>query len=130
MAKGTRDGRTITTEVCTTGRPAKLQLTADRSRIRTGRDDVAHIIVGVLDADGRTVPTADDQIIFTLTGQSSIIGVDNGRLEIHESYKAMTRSAFNGVALVLLQSSGKPGLMRLRAESGSLSPAEIEVTAY
>ena len=129
MAKGTRDGKTITTEISTTGRPAKLQLTADRSRIRTGRDDVAHIIVSVLDADGRTVPTAGDQIIFTLTGQGSVIGVDNGRLESHESYKAMKRAAFNGLALVLLQSNGMPGSMRLFAESGSLSPAEIVITA-
>jgi len=129
MAKGTRGGKTITTELSTTGRPAKLQLTADRSRIRTGRDDVAHIIVSVLDADGRTVPTADDQITFTLTGKGSVIGVDNGRLESHESYKGMKRAAFNGLALVLLQSNGMPGSMRLLAESGSLSPAEIVITA-
>jgi beta-galactosidase len=85
--------------------------------------------VSVLDADGRTVPTADDQITFTLTGKGSVIGVDNGRLESHESYKGMKRAAFNGLALVLLQSNGMPGSMRLLAESGSLSPAEIVITA-
>ncbi len=114
MAKGTKDEQVVqVAEIHTAGPAAKLELTVDRAKIRTGRDDVAHVTVRVLDAEGRMAPTANNQIRFKLVGEGRIIGVDNGRPDSHEPYKANTRAAFNGMALVLLQSNGQPGAMTL-----------------
>jgi beta-galactosidase len=81
----------------------------------------------VLDADGRMVPTAADQITFTLAGEGRILGVDNGQPDSHESFKGNTRRAFNGLALVILQSTGRPGSMTLSASAQGLASARIEI---
>ncbi len=109
-ANGVKDGKVIrTVEIQTTGSPAKLGLTVDRPRITSRPGDVAHVTVQVLDAEGRVVPTADDEITFALQGAGRILGVDNGRPDSHESYQGHSRKAFNGLALVVIQSTGVPG---------------------
>jgi len=130
IAKGVKDGITIeTVEVHTTGVPAKLSLTADRKRIRTTPDDLSHIIVAVQDAQGRTVPTADNAITFTLEGAGRILGVDNGQPDSHEPYKASSRRVFDGLALVLVQSNGRPGQLSLSASASSLASSRIILEA-
>jgi beta-galactosidase len=127
-AVGTKDGVTVqTVEVHTTGKPAKLSLTPDRPRITTSPSDVAHVTVEVLDADGRVVPTADDAITFSIQGDGVILGLDNGRPDSHERFKGNQRQAFNGLALAILQSTGRPGSMTLSASAASLSPAQIKI---
>jgi beta-galactosidase len=129
-AKGVKDGVTIeTVEVHTTGAPAKLSLTADRQRIRTTSDDLSHITVAVQDAQGRIVPTADNAITFALEGTGRILGVDNGQPDSHEPYKASNRRAFNGLALVLVQSNGRPGQITLSASAPGLVSARIIIEA-
>ena len=130
MAKGVKDGVAIeTVEVHTTGVPAKLLLTADRQRIRTTPDDLSHITVAVQDAQGRTVPTADNAITFTLEGAGRILGVDNGQPDSHEPYKASSRRAFSGLALVLVQSHGRSGQITLTASASSLASSRIVLEA-
>lgn len=129
-AKGTKDGKVVQTmEVQTTGVPNKLALIADRERIRTSPGDVAHITVQVLDGAGLIVPTADDEITFSLSGEGRIIGVDNGKPDSHEPYKANQRRAFSGEALVVVQSNGRPGSMQLSASAQSLAAAQIQIVA-
>jgi beta-galactosidase len=127
-AKGVKDGKVIrTVEVQTTGSPAKLGLSVDRPRIANRPSDVAHVTVQVLDAEGRVVPTADDQITFALQGAGRILGVDNGRPDSHESYQGNSRQAFHGLALVILQPIGIAGTATLSASFSGLAPAQIGI---
>ncbi len=129
-AQGVKDGKVIrTVELHTTGSPAKLGLTVDRPRISSRPGDVAHVTVQVLDAEGRVVPTADDEIMFALQGPGRILGVDNGRPDSHESYQGPSRRAFNGLALVIIQSAGSGGGLTLSASSPGLAPAQIGIEA-
>jgi beta-galactosidase len=129
-AVGTRNGETVlTAEVTTTGEPASIRLTADRDRIDANGRDLAHVKVEVVDKDGFAVPTAEDEIAFDLRGAGRIIGVDNGRPDSHESYQANRRKAFNGLALVLVQSTREPGSIILAASSPSLASAQIQLSA-
>jgi beta-galactosidase len=127
-AKGVKDGKLIrTVEIETTGSPAKLGLAVDRPRISREPSDVAHVTVKVLDDEGRVVPTANDEITFAVTGAGRILGVDNGQPDSHESYQGPRRKAFNGLALVVLQSTGVPGTVTLSASSPALSPAHLDI---
>lgn len=129
-ARGIKDGKVIqTVEVHTTGQAVKLELTVDRTQIRTSPSDVAHVTVRVLDSENRMVPTAGDQIAFTVRGEGRILGLDNGRPDSIELYNTGSHAAFNGMALVLLQSNGRPGKMTLSAQAPSLIPAQIEISA-
>ena len=75
------------------------------------------------------MPTADNEIVFSLSGPGRILGLDNGQADSHESYQSDRRKAFAGRALALVQSSGQPGEMRLTASSPSLTGASVTITA-
>ena len=123
-AVGTRDGKAVSTvEVSTVGAPAALALTADRPQIRADRRDVAHFVLAVVDAQGRTVPDANPEVRFALTGPGTLIGVDNGDMTSHEAYKADRRKAFHGLALAMVQATDRPGEIVLTAESPGLRGA-------
>jgi beta-galactosidase len=81
-----------------------------------------------VDAHGVTVPGADNAIGFTVTG-GTLAGLDNGRQESAENYKASSRQAFNGRALAIVRSSGRAGPITVTATSPGLRPATATVTA-
>jgi beta-galactosidase len=127
-AKGVKDGKLVrTVEVETTGAPEKLGLVVDRSSISPLRSDVAHVTVRVLDGQNLVVPTADDQVTFAIEGPGRILGLDNGKPDSHESYQGNTRKAFNGLAMVVVQSTGSTGKFTLSAASSALAPAKITI---
>ncbi|MBN2576022.1 MAG: DUF4982 domain-containing protein [Deltaproteobacteria bacterium] len=87
-AKGYRAGRIVAeTKVETTGAPAALRLSADRNTIAADGQDVAVVTVSAVDAQGRTVPVAQDPVAFQLAGPGRIIGVGNGDPSSHEPDK-------------------------------------------
>ena len=84
-AKGYQNGKVIAeAKVETTGEPAAVQLTPDRSTIHGDGEDCSVITVAVTDAQGRTVPTAANAVHFELAGPGRIIGVGNGDPVSHE----------------------------------------------
>jgi beta-galactosidase len=125
-ALGTKDGKVVTAvEIFTTGEPVALGLAADRESIVADRRDVAHLTVQVLDDHGRIVPIADNEVTFELEGEGSLLGVDNGNPTSHEDYKSNRRRAFNGLCLAIVQSTGKPGQIRVTAASPALKSASV-----
>ena len=84
-AKGYTDGKEVAeTKVETTGAPAAIQLTPDRSTINADGEDVSVFTVSVTDAEGRVVPVAADLVHFELSGPGKILGVGNGDPSCHE----------------------------------------------
>ena len=77
-ARGVRNGKLITAKIETTGEPATIQLTPDRTVINADGEDVSVISVTALNSEGREVPVADNLIHFELNGAGKIIGVGNG----------------------------------------------------
>ena len=72
------------TKVETTGDAARIQLTPDRKTINADGEDVSVFTVSVVDAQGRAVPVAQNQVHFVAEGAGNIIGVGNGDPSCHE----------------------------------------------
>ena len=53
------------------------------------------------------------------------LGVDSGDPVSHESFKADQHTAMNGLALAILQSSGKKGNIALTASADGLASSTI-----
>jgi beta-galactosidase len=84
-AKGYKDGQAVAeTKVETTGEPAAVQLTPDRTTINADGEDVSVITVAVTDAQSRVVPVASNLVHFALEGPGRILGVGNGDPSCHE----------------------------------------------
>lgn len=85
LAKGYTDGKMMTEEKEeTTGAPARIKLTADRTTIHADGKDLSIVTVAVTDENGRVVPDAANRIDFDLQGPGKIIGVGNGDAISHE----------------------------------------------
>ncbi|CQR47245.1 Beta-galactosidase [Paraliobacillus sp. PM-2] len=114
-------------EVVTAGEPAAVRLTADRQVIDADGNDLSFITVDVVDDKGTIVPNAENLVHFDVSGNGSLVGVDNGNAASVERYKANKRKAFSGKALAILQSDEKSGEIVLNASASGLSGDSIRV---
>ena len=125
-----KDGKTVLEkEIHTAGEPAQIRLTADRNEIKSDARDLSFVTVEVLDKDGNLCPNADNQIMFDVQGAGFIAGVDNGSPVSMEKFKADHRKAFYGKCLVVVQSDGKSGGIKLTATSEGLKTAVTAIKA-
>jgi len=117
------------TKVETTGAPARIVLTPDRETINADGEDVAVFTVAAVDAQGRIVPLAQNHVSFALAGAGRIIGVGNGDPNCHEPdvfvgpQARWSRSLFNGLAQIIVQSTRVAGEIQLTASAEGLAPA-------
>jgi beta-galactosidase len=130
-AVGMKGGKAaVEVEISTTGDPAAIGLSLDRDAIRADRRDVAHVIVKVLDAQGRLHPDADNEIAFEVQGVGSLIGVDNGNMaDMAADFKGKIRKASHGMCLAIVQSTASAGQIRVTATSPGLKPATLTIAA-
>jgi beta-galactosidase len=121
-----KNGKTVlTTEIKTAGKPAKIELTADRKIIRADGKDLSFITARILDKDGNMVPGADDLIEFSISGNANIAATDNGYQADTGSFTSHKRRAWKGMALVIVKSSSKKGNSTLIASSPGLYSGTI-----
>jgi len=129
-AIGKKNGKIVyTKEIKTAGEPAALRLIIDNDSLTANSQDVLHVEVQVVDADGNIVPTADNLVKFFIEGEGKIIGVDNGNPQDHNSYKISRRNAFNGLCLSIIQSTNKAGKIKLTVKSDGLKEAFVEINS-
>jgi beta-galactosidase len=126
-AIGRRGGKIVAEqEIKTTGSPAAIRLSVDRNSI-TDQRDVTHVKIEVIDDNGNIVPDANEMIKLNIEGAGTLIGLDNGNPTDHTSMKSNERRTFNGLALAVIQSSHKPGSIKVQATSPVIKGASIEV---
>lgn len=123
-----RNGKEIArTQETTAGKPARIRLTPDRDSMHANRRDVLYVTADIIDAKGNFVPYADNKITFEVTGPYRLIGVENGDILDMNPHKVMHRNAFMGKALLMLQSTDEPGLLRISAKSPGLKSSAVSV---
>jgi beta-galactosidase len=129
-ARGFKDGRqAMTAKRETTGPAAKLALTADRAQLSADGEDVAMFAVEVRDAQGRAVPTADNQVSFRISGEGKVIGAGNGDPTNHEPDPGSSRKAFCGLCMGLVQSTKAAGNITVEASSPGLTAASVTISS-
>ena len=117
----------LTKEIRTADEPARIVLSPDRRTIKADGMDLSFVTVKVVDRNGTTVPLADNLIKFKVTGDGSLVGVDNGNQISHESFKGNQRKAFHGMALAILQAKRTSGRIYLEATSDNLQSASVVI---
>ncbi len=115
---------------------SKLSVKAEKNEITADGSSLSYIAVDVNDKDGRFVSSADNSIRFTLTGNGTIVGVDNGnpstvnkfqQKSVLTSSKTAKIKAFSGKALVIVRSTKDAGGFALKAESAGLTGETVFV---
>lgn len=123
-----KDGQTVMDkEIHTAGAPARVELSSDRTEIHADGSDLSFITVRILDEAGNMVPDASNLVNFSVTGNGTIAGVDNGYQASLEPFKASCRKAFNGMCLLIVQSTEQSGKINIIASSEGLKSAEMQI---
>jgi beta-galactosidase len=130
VAKGTKGGTVVATdEVDTAGAGAKVNLAVDRATIAADGRDLAFVTAVIQDSAGVMVPTASNSITFAVSGPGKIAGADNGDPIDLTAWSSATRKAFNGKALLIVQSTGAPGQIVVSATSSGLTSGSVTTNA-
>lgn len=125
-----KDGKVVAERIIkTAGNPSQLQLTADRSTIAADGVDLSFVTVDILDQKGVLVPTARNEIQFSVKGNGKIVGVTSGDPVSHEPMKGNKHTALSGKCLVIIQSEKKAGAIELTASAEGLKSNTIKINA-
>ncbi|PRY52803.1 beta-galactosidase [Arcticibacter pallidicorallinus] len=126
-----KDGKKWAEEtIKTTGGASQLQLSADRQSILCDGSDLSFITLQVTDKAGLMVPTANDNIRFSIQGPGEIVATDNGDPANFVSFLSHERKTFNGLCLVIVRGKkGQPGLLTITAESDTLKAHTITINS-
>ena len=135
VATGYRKGRKVLTQTLETTESATAAvLEADRTDITADGRDLAVISVCLKDRKGRFVPDACEWLDLKVEGPARILGVGNGDPAWQEKERPDEPDArtfrvktFNGLAQVLLQSTGAPGTAALTVSGPGIPSADLTV---
>ncbi|WP_291862838.1 hypothetical protein [Marinilabilia sp.] len=114
-------------ELRTTGAPAKVKLTADRSKIEASRNDLSYVSVEITDDKGHVIPNAAIPVTFTVSGVGEIAGSGNANPTDIESFNSPVCKTFRGKALAILRpvKNHKRGTITFMAKADGLETGEV-----
>lgn len=115
----------LTKEIKTSGKPARIELIADKKILKANGNDLSFVTVRIVDKDGTPVPDADQEVEFTITGTGFLAGTDNGFQADTISLKNNKRKTWKGLALAIVQSGKKQGNITVIAKSTGMKEARI-----
>lgn len=116
-------------ELKTTGAPAKIRLTADRSKIKANRNDLSYVKVEITDEQGNVIPDASIPVRFIVSGVGTIAGSGNANPTDMESFNNPVCRTFRGQALAILRplKNGGKGTITFIAKANRLETGEIKI---
>ncbi len=109
--KGKKIGEDI---IISAGKPAKLQLQADRKEIKADGMDLCYITIEMIDNNGTLCPRAMDKLNFKIEGCGKFMGVANGDQMGLDVFTDLTHPLFFGKAVAVIKSiKGQTGECKL-----------------
>jgi len=128
-AIGLKNGKAVdSVELKTAGKPARIRLTADRTRIQATPGNLVYITAEVLDEKGQLVPDASNLLHFNISGGGEIIATGNADPTGMESMQQPKHKTFEGKCLIIVRSK-KAGKIRLNAAGENLQDGSVVIEA-
>ena len=124
------DGNETASEpIRTTGKPAAIRLTPDRSTISADRNDLSYVMAEIVDAEGKPVPDADNiDVHFELSGKAELAGVGTGSPVIVSSFQQPEMKTWQGKCLAIVRPQGtEKGTATLTANAEGLEGSTVEI---
>jgi beta-galactosidase len=127
-AIGLSDGqRVASASLRTAGEPTEIRLTADRSKIRADRNDLAYVTVEIVDQHGTVVPNAAIPVRFTVSGAGELAATGSPSPNDASSFHRPLHQTYEGRCLAILRPQGQAGKITLKAEAAGVKAATIVV---
>ncbi len=127
-AIGYIDGKEVTSHrIGTAGKAHQIKLEADRNTVSADGMDLVYVTASVVDENDILVPSATDEIEFSVSGAGEIIAVGSADMLSDEPYVGNRRKAFEGKALLVIRSTREPGKINIAAHSSRMKPAKLDI---
>ena len=121
IVKGLQDGRVCEEHrLATAGPLGQIRLTPSRPKIEAGRQSLNFIDVELCDSAGNVCTSERAEVKYDVTGPAQIVAIGSSDLTEPSSYLANPRRVHSGRALVVIRSTGPPGVIELRAQAGTI----------
>jgi len=116
-------------QISTTGKAAKIVLTADRSRIKADRNDLSYVKIAITDAQGNIIPDADIPVTISVSGDGEIAGSGSASPNDMESVNSPVCKTYRGQAIAILRplKNGKKGLIKLNVSAAGLTTGQLSI---
>lgn len=126
-------------EVETTGKAVALKLVLESANPMEAANaktlswkadgmDLQYVKVYAVDAKGRVVPDAKDEVTVSVSGAATLMTVDNGDHYTDDIFlDRPTRKMVTGFAQAIVRSQQKPGAVTITASSPTLRAASVKV---
>lgn len=125
-----RDGTVVATDSKRTAGPAaRLALSADETILVSEEQDLAYVTIQVEDQKGYFAPKAATQVALRIEGPGRLLGVGSGNPLSHEDFQGSSVTTFNGLASVIVASTGMAGEIVLTAVAEGMPSVKIKMTA-
>lgn len=114
-------------EIKTSGKAHKIVLNPDLQTLKANGEDLAFVIVSVVDKNGIPCPTATNQLKFKVEGEGSYRAACNGDSTSLELFHLPTMKLFSGQLVVLVQTSESAGDIKLTVSGKGLKTATVNL---
>lgn len=111
----------------TTGEATNLKLTADRTTIEKGGEDLSYVMVEAVDSEGNSHPWADEYVEIDVKGNVEIAGVGNGNPQSFEPFQGNRVKLFYGKAMIILRSTNEAGKASITVKADGLKKASVDL---
>ena len=123
-----KDGREwARDQVITAGAPVALQAQILGGAPKPNGEDVAYVMVKIVDKDGNLAPTAANEVTFVVEGDGEIVATDNGFEGDMSDFRSPKHAAFNGcVQAAVRAKTNSSAKFTVKASAFGLTPATVE----
>ena len=113
----------------TAGKAVQLVAQPENNLHKADGEDLIYVRVSVNDKKGVPVPTSQDALTFSVSGEAVFEAVCNGDATSLESFKQPKMKLFNGELVVILRPTTKVGKVTLtvKDQRGKLKPAILNL---
>jgi beta-galactosidase len=128
-AVGTGSGKKVVYRLVTAGKPARLDLISDQTRLAANGEDVAQIEIRLVDAKGILVSDRDVVCSVQVAGAGRLLALDNGNQNDLTPATADSRQLHDGRAVAIMQSRRQGGPITVKVTAPGLPEAELRLQA-
>lgn len=117
-----------TKEVRTAGKPHRLELVADRAKIKADGKDISFVTVRLVDKAGNLIPSDARLVKFEVQGQGKFRAAASGNPASLDLFHEPQHHLFSGMLTALVESTEEAGTATLTVSAEGVQSASIKIT--
>jgi beta-galactosidase len=129
-ALGTRDGKSVSTNITMAGEPAKIVLKSSHQKIGADRASVVIITADIVDSKGNHVYGASNTVKWSIAGPATLAGPSVYESDIEKHHEMEGVWYMDMPVSNVIRSTGNPGKISISASASGLASGSVEIEAF